>query len=121
MLSPEHSRILDDLTTGTDTHFSRGLPRQRRTIEQRFEDFDSANPHVFELFKRFALELLVAGRSRYGANDIISRIRWDTALRTTGDRFKINNDFARPYAQKLVANDARFKDFFEFRGDTNTN
>lgn len=86
------------------------------TIQERFEEFHAAHPDVYSQFKRFALQLLAAGRKRGSAEQIIQRIRWETAINPTrDDGFKINDHFRSRYARKLAGEDERFKEFFEFR------
>ena len=86
------------------------------SIDARFATFDTEHPEVWALFRRFACELLAAGRSRGSSDQICHRIRWETAVNPGHDSgFKINDHFTSRYARKLVASDSRFADFFEFR------
>jgi hypothetical protein len=87
-----------------------------RTIQERFEAFDQSHPEVYRLFKRFAFELLQAGRKRYGAKSLIERIRWHMA--TTADPeedWKIDNRHTSRYVRKLIAEHPEFAGFFELR------
>lgn len=89
-----------------------------RTAEharRRFEDFHRANPRVFSLFERFALQAARAGRTRYSARTIIHRIRWYVEVETTGDHFKVNNDYSPFYARMFVRKWPMYKDLFEMR------
>jgi hypothetical protein len=92
-------------------------PRSDESIDARFVEFDAAHPEVYDLFKRFALELLGRGRERYSADAILHRIRWHYAVNPGKefDGFKINDHFSSRYARKLAAEDVRFAEFFEFR------
>jgi len=89
----------------------------RRTIAERFAEFDAAHPEVYAMFRQFALELLAAGRDRGSAEQIIQRIRWETNIRADrgGCDLKINDHFRTMYARKLAGADERFRSFFEFR------
>jgi hypothetical protein len=87
-----------------------------RTIQERFEKFHAEHPDVYQLFKRFAFELLDAGRKRYGSDAIIQRIRWHMATSSQGSPdFKINDHFSSRYARKLIEDCPQFADFFELR------
>lgn len=68
---------------------------------EKFEKYDAANPHVFELLIRFAREMQAAGHAKLSISLLIERVRWETAIKTVGDRFKIRNDFKPLYARKL--------------------
>lgn len=84
-----------------------------RSIQEQFESFDLAHPEVYELFVAFA-KAVRSRRSRYSADAILHRIRWEVALGhlTTP---KINNNFASRYARKLMSEDPSFSGFFELR------
>jgi hypothetical protein len=69
-------------------------------IETRFWRFHGRNPHVYELFNRFAMDLVDRGYKRLSANRIMERIRWETMVETTDPRFKINNNH-RPYYARM--------------------
>ena len=85
------------------------------TLEDRFRKFDSENPQVYEAFQGIASQLLARGRKQHGARAILERVRWDFSLATTGDEFKINNNYVAFYARKLIAQDSRFVNFFALR------
>lgn len=91
------------------------MVKSRLSPEERFVAFDAANPDVFTLFRQFADEAKRAGRTRFSADAIIQRIRWFVNVETTGDEFKINDNFSAYYARKLIAEDASFRGFFELR------
>jgi hypothetical protein len=85
------------------------------TLEEKFKKFDADNPQVFEAFQQIATQLLARGRRQHGARAILERVRWDLSLTTTGDDFKLNNNFVALYARKLIAEDSRFSKFFALR------
>lgn len=85
------------------------------SIEQRFDRWVHDNPQVWELFVRFARELRASGLRRAGAKLIVERIRFEVAVKTVGDDFKLNNDFTSRLARRLVLHDPSFDGFFEFR------
>jgi hypothetical protein len=85
------------------------------SIQQRFEQFHQAHPSVFELFTAFATQKLLEGHTRYSADAILHRVRWEMEGQWQESGFKINNDFSSRYARLLSRTDERFADFFEFR------
>lgn len=86
------------------------------TTDERFAAFDAAHPEVYELFKRYTVQLWVAGRKRYSADAICHRIRWYYAVNPgKDDGFKLNNNYSSRLARKLVAEEPDMAGFFEFR------
>lgn len=81
-------------------------------IETRFWRFHHANPHVYGLFNRFAMDLVDRGYTLLSANRIFERIRWETMISTTDPRFKINDHhrpyYARMWMRKNPQSDIRF-------------
>jgi hypothetical protein len=69
---------------------------------EKFETFHRHNPKVYELFKKFAFELINAGHTRIGSQLIIERIRYETAIKTLGDDYKINNNYKPYYSRRFV-------------------
>ncbi len=80
-----------------------------------FEQYHSDNPQVYELFRKYAVMALDRGFTRFSAKAIFERLRWHYSVETSGDEFKLNNNYTAYYARKLMAEDSRFKDFFELR------
>ena len=89
--------------------------KHRGSILERFNAFDEANPSVWSMFVRFAFELIRCGRERYSADALLHRIRWEVAVNTVGDDFKVNNDFAALYARKFREQYPEHAGFFETR------
>lgn len=86
-----------------------------KVLEGRFKVYHEENPHIYDLFQRFAGEALGRGYKNYSANAIFERIRWYVNVETVGDQFKINNSYRPYYARKLMEDDPNFKDFFRIR------
>lgn len=90
--------------------------RRKRTIQERFDEFLRKHPDVYALFKRFAFELLRAGRTHYGSKGIAERIRWHYATSSGGGGdFKLNNVFTSRLSRKLIEEHPEFRGFFELR------
>jgi hypothetical protein len=73
------------------------------------------NPHIYELFKRFTFEAIEAGQEQSGAWLIVGRIRWETAVVTRGEDFKISNDFIAYYARHFMAEFPEHRGFFKIK------
>ena len=71
------------------------------------------NPHVYRLFKRFTFQALMKRRHKHlGAWLVVNRIRWETSIETTGEDFKISNDFIAYYARLFMAQHPEHKGLF---------
>lgn len=88
------------------------LHGDRTELTKRFEAYDAANPQVYELFKRFTFEAIRRGKKRLGGFYIVNRIRWEIDMTTTGDDFKINNDFCALLVRKFQREHPQHADVF---------
>lgn len=86
-----------------------------KALEEQFQIYHSVNPHVYDLFYKFAKEALNRGYKNYSANAIFERIRWYIDVETEGDQFKVNNNYRPYYARKLMEDEPIFQDFFRIR------
>lgn len=80
-----------------------------------FEKFHAENPSVYELFKRFAFQVIRRGFQHYSADAIVHRIRWETGVVTQGDDFKINNNWVSAYARMFEREYPEHQGFFRKR------
>lgn len=83
--------------------------------EARFERFHAENPDVYDLFKKYTFEAIMAGREHFSVISIFERIRWYTDVETQGDPFKINQNFAAYYGRKFMQDFPAFEGFFRTR------
>ena len=86
-----------------------------RTIEQRFVEFHDANPHVYQSLVRRAIRLRRSGVTRWGVKGLFEVLRWEYALQTRGDEYKLNNSFTALYARLLMEQEPALDGFFEVR------
>ena len=82
---------------------------------EKFKQFHKENPRVYDLFVTYSKRMKISGKNKYSAWTIVNVIRWNMDLWTTGDVFKINNDFIAIYARVMIHNYPEFADFFELR------
>jgi hypothetical protein len=87
----------------------------------KFERYDAMNPHVWDLFVRFTFDVIRAGHTRFSADSILHRIRWETSVVTISSHYKINNDFSADYARKFIHAFPHHNKFFEIRRRPNGN
>ena len=81
--------------------------------KERWWAWHLENPHVYRLFKRFTFQALMKRRHKHlGAWLVVNRIRWETSIETTGEDFKISNDFIAYYARLFMAQHPEHKGLF---------
>jgi len=85
------------------------------TLEERFYEFHAANPHVYTVIVKKALALRERGITHFGMKAIFESLRYDAALQTGGDEYRLNNNYTAFYARLIMRNTAVLKDFFETR------
>ena len=83
------------------------------SLKRKWWEWHKQNPHVYELFEKFTLDAISKGHDRLSAWLIVNRIRWETAVETRGDDFKISNDFIAYYARLFMHNHPRYEGFFK--------
>ena len=86
------------------------------TLREKFEVFDSDNPHIYDMFNKFAIEAVNAGKTKLSAWLITNRIRWETEVVTKSeDKYKISNDYIALYARKFIAYNPQYKNLFNLK------
>lgn len=89
-----------------------------KSFDERKRDFwawHKANPGVWDYFERFSLEAVSRGRKHISHWLIINRIRWEVNIMTTGEEFKISNDYIAFYARLWRARYPQHKDLFNIK------
>jgi hypothetical protein len=81
----------------------------------RFTHFHAQNPQVFSRLKQLALHLHSRGVERYGIKGLFEVLRYEHAIQTAGDPFKLNNNYTAYYARLIIAAEPVLADFFELR------
>ena len=64
------------------------------------------------MFSSFTKTAIDAGLPHSSAWLIVNRIRWETAIETQGDTFKISNDFIAYYARLFMVYNPEHDGFF---------
>jgi hypothetical protein len=86
------------------------------TPQGRFERFHAENPHVYdELVKAARLYRQQTGNAKCGMTLLVGRVRWVLALRTSGDGFRLNNNYAPFYSRLIMAQEPDLAGMFDLR------
>lgn len=103
---------------GTEKISSMSSPAKQLSLDvggTDFERYHADNPQVYQLFKKFAWQVIGRGFKNYSARAIAHRIRWHTSIETQGDEFKINNNYTSAYARMFEREYPEHRGFFRKR------
>lgn len=93
-----------------------GAPSHEDRIQAAFERFHAENPHVFDMFVRFAMEMRQAGYNRGSAGLIFERIRWELRMDTfSSEPVALNNNYRSRYARLFEQTYPEWRGFFRKR------
>jgi hypothetical protein len=84
------------------------------TIQQRWEQWERANPWVIPFVEALIQRLLDKGHKRVGLKQCWEVVRYEYGA-TTGDRFKANNDFTSRAARLILQRHPEWAQYIETR------
>jgi hypothetical protein len=84
-------------------------------MRKPFKEYDQENPHIWELFKKNTLSAIYNGFKRFGSKAIFEVIRYNEAVKTGSDGFKVNNSYTPDYVDKFEEQYPHFRGFFKKR------
>jgi hypothetical protein len=79
--------------------------------KEAFKEHLEENPHIWEMFERFAL-MAARKREYYSAKAIIHRMRWQTEIEEKGGEFKLSDGWISHYARKFMEDHPEHDGFF---------
>ena len=88
--------------------------KNRKWSTENFEIHHSKNPHIYQLFCRFALQA-AERRDYFSAKAIFHRMRWYTLIEENESEFKLDDGWISHYARKFMEDYPQHKGFFETR------
>ena len=104
---PDEPRVVSDALDLLSRH-----EQLRREVSL----FHAEHPEVWEMFERFTMQLIAAGRDHFGAKAVWERMRWETAVNPAyGEDYKLNNNYHAFYARRFARVHPKHADFFRFR------
>ena len=85
------------------------------TLKEKWWKWHKKNPHVYELFERFTWQAIRRGHKRLSAWLIVNRIRWETSIETSGEDFKISNDYIALYSRLFMTLNPQYDGLFKIK------
>ena len=67
------------------------------------------------MFEHFTFQAINSGKKKLSAWLIINRIRWETTVVTSGEDFKISNDYIAYYARLFMHKNPEYSGFFNIK------
>lgn len=104
-----------DLFNGAIAQTVRPQTERGATIAERFEAFHQANPQVFAMLRSLALGTKARGVRKWSIKAAFELLRWQYALQTRGEEYKLCNDYHSRYARLLMERVPELDGFFETR------
>jgi hypothetical protein len=93
--------------------------KRELSMSEAFWQFHQANPHIYEILRKFAFEAVQRRRRKIGMKLLFERVRWHVVVETdTDDDFKLNNNFTAFYARLFAEDHPEHKDLFAFRASS---
>jgi hypothetical protein len=84
-------------------------------IQAAFERFHKENPHVLDRLLELTDEYLMQGHSKVGIGMLFEVLRWTEDMSTTGDAFKLNNNYRSRYVRLMLKRRPDWADVFSTR------
>jgi hypothetical protein len=86
------------------------------TIQDRFERFHLANPHVYEGLVRLARQLKARGHGKTGIDLLFCVLRWEEMMTTSGESgYRLNDHMRSRYARLIMEREPDLDGFFDVR------
>ena len=85
-----------------------------QSLEEQFDAFHAANPHVYAALRTLAVSLKRRGAKKAGIGQLFEMLRWQYALQTQGNDYRLNNNYSSFYA-RLLNEDPDLRGMFETR------
>lgn len=86
-----------------------------KTIQESFEEFHAANPHIYDEIVRMAREWKKVGKKKLGIGMVFEVLRWNTAITTKTQDFKLNNNYRSRYVRLIEEQESDLVGVFRTR------
>ncbi len=74
---------------------------EAQSIDDRFVAFDRQNPHIYRNLVALTWRMYRAGRRKVGIAALFERLRWEYDETTSGDHYRLNNDYRSRYVRLI--------------------
>lgn len=85
------------------------------SLDAQFARWLAANPHVLQAFLHYAVAAYRSGCRHIGGKLIVEQLRWQSAIQTAGDPYKINNNWTSRLVRAAIDSQPELAAVFETR------
>ncbi|MFB7890284.1 hypothetical protein ACFCZ3_19760 [Cellulosimicrobium cellulans] len=109
-------RLAEDLALVTPTlaPAENGDEPYEESLDERFQRFHAANPHVYTGLRDLALPIARLGK-KTSIKMLWEVLRYQELVRTQGEEFVLNNSFTSRYARLLMEQEPALRGLFATR------
>lgn len=90
-------------------------PGHKPDLAERFQAFHASNPDVYRRLTVMARDLLARGRSGVGIGMLWETLRYEQAMTTSGQPYKLNNSYRSRYSRMIMEQEPDLRGFFTTR------
>lgn len=98
--------------------FPKAKSKPERASYEAFQRFHRAHPEIYNAIVAKARQARANGLQKYGIGALWEIMRWEFAMKRSGD-FKLNNNHRAWYARLIMFVEPDLKGFFEVREGKN--
>ncbi len=84
-------------------------------IQREFERFHKENPHVLAELEHMAGAWFDKGHPSVSISMLFEALRWLSGIETTGDPYRLNNNYRSRYVRLMIARHPEWEDRFQVR------
>lgn len=84
-------------------------------IQRDFQRFHAANPHVLEDLEHMAAAWFDKGHPSISIGMLFEALRWLSGIETTGDVYRLNNNYQSRYVRLMIARRPEWAHRFQVR------
>lgn len=85
-------------------------------ITDKFVEFHRENPHVYRVLVSLAREWVArSGSHKLAIKTLYERARWEIAMTTSANDFRLNNNFTAFYARLIMQQEPDLAGLFDLR------
>ncbi len=85
------------------------------SIQDNFEDFHANNPHIYNEIVKMARQWKKVGKKQLGIGMVFEVLRWNTAIITMSQDFKLNNNYRSRYVRLIEDQESDLVGIFRTR------
>lgn len=100
--------------------YNEALGLESKSLQEKYDDWIIENMHVYELFEKFALQAIAAGKKKISHWLIVNRLRWEVEIETKGltedeRQYKISNDYIAFLARDFIKDHPEHAEIFNLK------